>query len=159
MKRYAEQINYSWCYNWGIFREIWDMFTMRHWHWLVVGLLAVLCMLPSIVMMATPHSVAYYVTHSIPAFAPSLSQELAITEYLWHVPEKPSLLLVFNYFWISNGEFNYLANVLCVISGGLLLVAHFREKEPMRLLNLVYLPLALLCIVRIKLAKMRRGVE
>jgi len=124
--RYARQLKYSLSYNWGIFREIWDMFTLRNYHWLVVGLLVVICILPSIFCMFSSN-VHYYVTTPPPPFDPTLPQDI-ISPYFFIVREPPLLPLVINYHWVASDSFGILAGVLCVVSGSLLLVAYLREE-------------------------------
>lgn len=127
MVRYIEQVRCSWGYHWGLFREIWDMFTLRGWQWLVVGLLVVLCMLPTVVGIITYPLMSYYTTTPVPPFDPSLSQDI-ITDYYWVVREKPPFLLVLNHSWVASSGYKSLVNVLCLVSAGLLLVAYLRGK-------------------------------
>ncbi len=129
--KYIEQLRYSWSYHWGVFREIWDMFTHHNWHWLVVGLLIVFCVVPSIAG-SLPSSIPYYVSNPVPSFAPSLSQELAITDYLSKARPIPSIPAVVSYYWVRGSGFNSLASVLSIASAGLLLTAYLREGSPAR---------------------------
>lgn len=133
--RYAEQLKYSLGYNWGIFREIWDMFTLHKWHWLIVGLLALLCVIPLIVTGLSP-VVGYFINTPVPLFDPSVAQDIgyerALSVYYSIVPEPPLLPLVINYHWGMSSAFKPLGNVLCVASMGLLLVAWLREGSPVR---------------------------
>lgn len=126
--KYAEQIKYSWSYHWGIFREIWDRLT-GELHWWIVGLLVILCVLPTVFVIFTPATVIYYATTPAPAFSPSFSQELAITEYCQKVGREPLFFWALNYFWTRGSGFDLLANTLCLMSMGLLLGAYLREGE------------------------------
>jgi len=126
--RYIEQLKYSWSYNWGIFREIWDMFTLRNGQWLIVGLLVVLCVLPNIIYLVSP-TVHYFVATPEPPFDPTLSQDI-ITDYYFKVRSAPSIPAVINYHWVKGSGFKALSDTLCIASAGLLLVAYLREGEP-----------------------------
>lgn len=160
--RYTEQLKYSRSYNWGIFREIWDIFTLHNCHWLVVGLLVVLCIAPSVGNGINPIA-SYYLNNALPPFNPAPLQDI-VPDYYWIARGPPPILLLFNYFWVMSSGFTPLTNTLCLMSVGLLLVAYVRqEEEKINWWNLIYLPFALLCMARIKWAKRKRnsmrGVE
>lgn len=129
--RYTEQIKYSWGYHWGIFRELWDMFTLRNWHWFIGGLLVVLCIVPQIMGLLFS-TTEYYVTTPIPSFTPSLTQELAITVYCSKAMPAPSILAVVSYYWVKGSGFKFMTNVLCIVTSGLLIIAYLREGNPVR---------------------------
>lgn len=126
--RYIEQMKTSLNYHRGVFCEVWDMFTLRGWHWLILGLWAVFCVLPFMIAQITQPDAASYKTLSEPTFAPSLSQELAVTDYCWAVSKKPSSFLMLNYYWVKGGGFQPLSDVLWVASTGLLVATQFRVR-------------------------------
>ena len=128
--RYAEQLKYSWNYSWGIFREIWDIFTLKNYHLLIIGLMVVLCVLPTIVCIITP-TVHYYVTTPEPPFDPTLSQDI-ITDYYFIIKEKPSVAVVVCWHWIGGRGHEPLTDVLCLVATGLLVVAYLRQRSPVR---------------------------
>ena len=125
--RYTEQIKYSWGYHWGICCEVWDIFTLQNWRWFIVGLWVVLCALPVISSLLTP-VIGYYVSTPVPMFFPSLSQELAITDYLSKARPIPSILAVVSYYWFRGSGFNLLVSVLCIATVGFSLVAYLRKE-------------------------------
>lgn len=126
--RYAGQIKYSWGYNWGIFREIWDMFTLHNYRWLIVGLLVVLCILPGIVAPLNPTPLCY-LNNSLPPLAPAPLQDI-IPAYYWEAHGSPPFLQMFVYFITRGSLITPFTNVLCIISGVLLLGAYLREGSP-----------------------------
>ena len=128
--RYTEQLKYSWNYNWGISREIWDVFTLKNYHWLITGLLVVLCVLPTIVCLINP-TLHYYVTTPEPPFDPTLSQDI-ITDYYFIIKEKPSVAVVVCWHLIAGRGHGPLTNVLCLVALGLLIVAYLRKRSPVR---------------------------
>jgi len=124
--RYADQLKSSWSYNWGIFREIWDIFTLHNWYWLVVGFFILLCVLPGMAMMVDS-TTGYYLTHPEPPFDPSLSQDI-ITDYYFIIRQPPHPLALWNYYWVSGSGYKTLTFVMCVISVGLLLTTYLRGR-------------------------------
>jgi len=139
--RYTEQLRFSWNYHWGIFREIWDMFTLRNYHWLVVGLLVVLCVVPVAVVICEPRYmvdnrvigsvVEYYIRTPRPPFDPTLSQDI-ISPYFFIVKTPPSILAVVIHCWVMGDNFKPMARVLSLASVGLLLIAWLREDGLVR---------------------------
>lgn len=126
--RYTEQLKSSWNYNWRLFREIWDAFTLHNYHWLVVGLLVVLCVIPSILAFL-PSAISYYISTPVPPFDSTVPQDI-ISPYFFIVREPPQLWSVISYHWVMNSGFMPLTKVLSVASIGLLIVAYLREGNP-----------------------------
>jgi len=127
--RYTEQLKYSWNYNCGIFREIWDALTLRKKHWWVVLALVVLCVVPEMILVATAvdSDVAYFATNRVPAPNMRLPQDI-VPRYYWEARGNPPLLLLFDYYWVKSEGFNPLTTGLCLVSAGLLLCAWLREE-------------------------------
>lgn len=50
--RYLEQLKYSTVYHWWLLCEIWDLFTLSRWHWLILGLFIIACVLPDAGVLA-----------------------------------------------------------------------------------------------------------
>ena len=119
--RYIEQLKYSRSYHWGLFCEVWDLFTLYNWRWFIVGLLVVFSLMPIIVMRIMPPSIYAGLVGQIPRF-------VFDTDYYWFIKERPFSLWVFNYIWVTSSGFKPLQGVLCSISMGLLLGAYLREK-------------------------------
>ena len=129
---YTEKLKYSVGYNWGISREIWDIFTLRNWHWLIIGLLVVFSAVPMVLTLFTPPQIGSYPANPLPTFAPSLSQELAITKYCFIERGKPPFLLKFNYYLIRSSGFKTSSGVLSSITVVLVMAAYLREGSPVR---------------------------
>lgn len=132
--RYTEQLKSSLGYHWSIFREIWDMFTLRNWHWLVVGLWIGLGVLPLAVTISSS-TIGCYIETPVPVFDPSIPQdiayELAATVYCSKAIPVPSTLAVVSYHWVKGSGFRY-TGVLWAVSVALILANIFREGRPVR---------------------------
>lgn len=129
--RYTEQLKSSWGYHWDLFREIWDMFTLHGWRWVIAWLFFLLCVLPFSVATITSNRVGYFVNNLVPVFDSRLPEDinfqLAIKYYRQWATPTPNIPLVINYHYVNSSNFGPMSNVLCVVSVSLLLVADCRE--------------------------------